>query len=96
MPECDLERHGELGGARHGVAHEAFDLGELVGRALRLGPAERFTYVLELGFRNLGLAILVTVTLLGQEAFVAFAVVFFISAIVYALILTMLFRRRMT
>ena len=69
-------------------------LGELVGRALRLPPAERLTYVIELGFRNLGLAILVTVTLLGQDAFLAFAVVFFITTVVYALILTTIVRRR--
>ncbi len=35
-------------------------LGELLGRIARVSPPERLAYVVELGFRNLGLAIVVT------------------------------------
>ena len=51
-------------------------LGELGGRILRVAPGERLAYVIEIGFRNLGLAVVVTVTLLRQEGFLAFAIRF--------------------
>ena len=63
----------------------AMVLGEVLGRVARARPAERLAYVVELGFRNLALAVVVTVTLLRQEDFLAFATVFFVTAVVYAL-----------
>ena len=63
----------------------AMVLGEVLGRVARARPAERLAYVVELGFRNLALAVVVTVTLLRQEGFLAFATVFFVTAVVYAL-----------
>jgi BASS family bile acid:Na+ symporter len=72
----------------------AMVLGELLGRLRRVSPGERLAYVVEHGFRNLGLAIVVTVTLLRQEGFLAFATVFFVTAVLYALTLVALFRHR--
>ncbi len=69
-------------------------LGEILGRIARVPPAERLAYVVELGFRNLGLAAMVTVTLLRQEGFLAFGTIFFVTAVVYALAAVTVFRRR--
>lgn len=71
----------------------AMAVGELLGRIARVAPAERLAWVVELGFRNLGLAVVVTVTLLRQEGFLAFATVFFVTAVVYALAVVAVFRR---
>ncbi len=71
----------------------AMFLGEIVSRLARMPPPERLAYVVELGFRNLGLAIVVTVTLLNQERFLAFGTVFFVTAAIYALIVVAVFRR---
>ncbi len=72
----------------------AMALGEILGRLFRVAPGERLAYVVELGFRNLGLAVVVTVTLLDQEDFLAFATIFFISANLYALAVVAVFRYR--
>lgn len=71
----------------------AMFLGEIVARLARMPPSERLAYVVELGFRNLGLAIVVTVTLLNQERFLAFGTIFFVTAAFYALIVVAVFRR---
>jgi len=72
----------------------AMALGELLGRSLGEQPAERLAYVLELSFRNLGLAVVMTVTLLKQPAFLAFGTIFFVTATLYALAVVGLYRRR--
>lgn len=68
-------------------------LGELLGRVLRVPAAERLAYVVELGFRNLGLAVVVTVTVLRQHGFLAFGTIFFVTAVLYALAVVAIFRR---
>ena len=68
-------------------------LGDLWGRLTRVPPEERLAYVVEFGFRNLGLAIVVTVTLLNQPAFLAFATVLFVMATLYALLVVAIFTR---
>ncbi len=70
----------------------AMALGEILGRIAGVPEAERLTYVL--GFRNLGVAIVVTVTLLRQSDFLPFATVFFITAVLYELAAVAVFRRR--
>ncbi len=70
----------------------AMALGEVLGRIARVAPAERFAYVVELGFRNLGLAVVVTVTLLRQPGFLAFGTIFFVTAVLWALAAVALFR----
>ncbi len=69
-------------------------VGEVLGRIAGVVPAERLAYVVELGFRNLGLAVVVTVTLLRQPGFLAFANVLFVTAVIYALAAVAVFRRR--
>lgn len=72
----------------------AMILGEILGRILGVSRGARLAYVIELGFRNMGIAIVVTVTLLGQDTFLAFATIFFVTAIFYALAVVAGFRRR--
>ncbi len=72
----------------------AMALGEILGRIVGIPEAERLAYVVELGFRNLGVAIVVTVTLLRQSDFLPFATVFFITSVLYALAAVALFRHR--
>ncbi len=67
--------------------------GEVLGRIARFTPAERFAYAVELGFRNLGLAVVVTVTLLRQPGFLAFGTIFFVTAVLCALAAVALFRQ---
>ncbi len=71
----------------------AMFLGELLAQLARVPAPERLAYVVELGFRNLGLAVVVTVSLLNQEGFLAFGTVFFVTAALYALIVVAAFRR---
>ncbi len=72
----------------------AMALGELSGRVARMPAGERLAYVVELGFRNLGLATVVTVTLLRQPGFLPFATVFFVTACGYALAVVASYRLR--
>ncbi len=72
----------------------AMILGEVLGRITGAPEAERLAYVVELGFRNLGVAIVVSVTLLRQPGFLPFATIFFVTAVLLALAVVALFRRR--
>ncbi len=72
----------------------AMAVGEILGRWVHLAPTARLAWVLELGFRNLELAIVVTATLLGQKGSLVFAMIFFLTANLYAIAIVALSRLR--
>jgi bile acid:Na+ symporter, BASS family len=57
-------------------------------------PRDRFTLAAEFGTRNLGVAMVVAVTLLGRVEFARFAYTYFLTEMPLMLVATALFRRR--
>lgn len=72
----------------------AMAAGEATGRIAGLGPRDRFSFLVEYAARNLGIATVVGVTLLGRTEFVVFAAAFFIIQVPLMLAAVVLRRRR--
>ena len=72
----------------------AMTAGWLVGRWLSPSPADHFTVMIEFGTRNLGIAVVVAVTLLGRPEFLAIGAVLFVVQAALALLSVAIYRRR--
>jgi BASS family bile acid:Na+ symporter len=72
----------------------AMAAGAVTGRVAGLGGRDRFALLIEYAARNLGIATVVGVTLLGHAEFVVFAAAFFIIQVPLMLAAVVLRRRR--
>lgn len=72
----------------------AMAAGVLTGRVAGLGARDRFVFLIEYAARNLGIATVVGVTLLGHAEFVVFAAAFFIIQVPLMLAAVVLRRQR--
>jgi BASS family bile acid:Na+ symporter len=64
-----------------------------LGTVLRLSTDDRFTLAIEFSIRNMGVAALVAVTLLGDTQFIVFGAVYFVTELPLILLATLGFRR---
>jgi BASS family bile acid:Na+ symporter len=68
-------------------------LGYGLGLLLRLSSGDRFALTVEFSIRNMGVAALVAVTLLGDTEFIVFGAVYFITELPIVLLAALGFRR---
>lgn len=73
----------------------AMAAGWLFGAALRLPRRDRFTLLIEFAVRNLAIAMVIEVTLLGHADFVAFGALALLGQVLILLPLSLRFARRM-
>jgi predicted Na+-dependent transporter len=64
-----------------------------VGLVIRADPAERVTFSLEFGMRNVAVAAAIAVTMLGRIDFAVFGATYFLAELLLMLLLVIAFRR---
>jgi len=69
-------------------------MGYGLGLLLRLSAGDRFAVAIEFSIRNMGVAALVAVTLLGYTEFIVFGAVYFVTELPIILLAVLGFRRR--